>query len=322
MSFFDSRKYNLFVSYSACNTTASSANHLDKQRIVVPLVAMNARSLFYALSPKFRFLVRRIYYFPVDLFMTLSGKRHPLQPPKGMIYTGSGDFIQQGQRHLQYLIRYAGLLPEHHILDVGSGIGRTAVALTSYLSNSGTYHGFDVVQSGVSWCIKHITAQFPNFNFTYVPLKNDLYTSEGQPANHFIFPYADNSFDRCVLMSVFTHMSVDEIAHYISEIFRCLKPGGICMATFFVFDEDTLLRMKNGETDMQFQSDHGHYWLMNDQVIAANICIEQAYLHQLLTASGFCVDRQVNGYWRDFSKQQVEIDYQDIMVFRKPVDVS
>ncbi|MES2431542.1 MAG: class I SAM-dependent methyltransferase [Bacteroidota bacterium] len=277
---------------------------------------MNKRKLFYSLSPKFRFFVRRLYYFPTDSLNGILKRRHPLEPPKGLIYTGAGDFLLHGKKHLNYLITLADLKPSHRVLDIGSGIGRSAVALTSYLNSNGSYEGFDVIKLGVDWCKKKITTTFPNFHFTYVDLKNDLYRSTGDNAAKFIFPYKENEFDTILLMSVFTHMSLDEIDHYLKEINRVLKPNGKCLFTCFYFDEDTLKLMKERATDMLFEVDKEHYWLMDKNVTSANICIEKDHLKKMVEKNDLMLDKNVDGYWRNFNLKN-ENDYQDIWVIMK-----
>lgn len=239
-----------------------------------------------------------------------------MEPPKGLIYTGAGDFILDGKKHLSYLINLAGLKPSHRVLDIGSGLGRSAIALTGYLSSSGSYEGFDVVKSGVNWCSKKITPDFNNFRFTYVDLKNDLYKSTGNDAAQFIFPYKDNEFDMVFLMSVFTHMSLDEIGHYLSEIHRVLKPTGKCLFTCFYYNENTLKRMAERSTAMVFEINKGHYRLMDKKVKSANICIETGYLKNMIDRNRFSTEKTIEGYWKNFNIQ-IGNDYQDIFVIKK-----
>ena len=78
------------------------------------------RKLYYFLPPAWRFLARRLYYLPVDLYEGWSGRRDALTPPRGLIYTGSGDFRAQGEKMRNDLIELAGLQPHHRVLDVGS----------------------------------------------------------------------------------------------------------------------------------------------------------------------------------------------------------
>src|SRR5262249_6440676 len=49
----------------------------------------------------------------------------------------------------------------------------------------------------------------------------------------FVFPYADASFDFVFLTSVFTHMLPAEVAQYLREVRRVLRPAGRCPAAFF-----------------------------------------------------------------------------------------
>lgn len=80
------------------------------------------RKIYYALSPQMRFLARRIYYFPIDCFDGITGKRDRLTPPKGLIFIGSGDFREQGERLLGILRQYGAVTPQSHILDVAAAL--------------------------------------------------------------------------------------------------------------------------------------------------------------------------------------------------------
>ena len=86
------------------------------------------RNLYYSLSPDNRLLVRKLVYFPVDLLNSIIKKNKDLIPKKGDIFIGSGDFVKQGKHQLDLLKQYANLQADGKILDVGSGIGRTAFA--------------------------------------------------------------------------------------------------------------------------------------------------------------------------------------------------
>ncbi len=48
-----------------------------------------ARDFWYGLTFKQRFLFRRLYNLPLDLFDRISGRTHKYVPPRGLIYTGS-----------------------------------------------------------------------------------------------------------------------------------------------------------------------------------------------------------------------------------------
>ena len=235
------------------------------------------RQLYYRLTPRQRLLARKLVYLPADLYHRLFGKAQSDQrPPRGDIYVGPGDFVAIGNNQVTQLRQYLDLQPTDAVLDIGSGIGRTALPLTRYLSDAGSYEGFDVVEKGVEWCRKHITAEHPNFRFTYVALGNDLYNDSTRRASEFTFPYGDGSFDAAFLFSVFTHLSVAEIGHYLTEIDRVLRPDGKCLATFFLYN-DSNAALISTQAGFQFPHQRDGYRLLDERVTSANIALERKY---------------------------------------------
>ena len=276
---------------------------------------MDLRQLYYALSPELRRTARRVYYAPLDIWDTFSGKRSALQPPRGMIFTGSGDFRQQGQEFLQYFKTLGNLQPHHHVLDIGSGIGRMAIPLTQYLNEKGRYEGFDIVKEGVAWCQKNIATKYPNFHFQQVSLKNDLYSNEGDSAAYFTFPFSDNSFHFSFLTSVFTHMLPEQVDNYLKEITRVLKKDGRCLATFFLYDEAILERIQ-GKGAFSFQYDFGHYRLMDETVQSANVAFDIDYLIKMAARHGLQIIDIHHGFWSGLPKSAC-LNFQDIVIFEK-----
>lgn len=273
------------------------------------------RKLYYKLSPFMRIVVRKVFYFPFDVWKKITGARHKYEPPKGDIYIGSGDFIEQGIHHLELLKNHLRLKPEDAVLDVGSGIGRTAVALTEYLTIKGRYEGFDVVEKGVRWCNTKIKKDFPNFNFIYVPLHNDLYNDSKVKAEKFKFPYPDNSFDKVFLFSVFTHMSVTEIANYLCEIKRVLKPEGLCLSTFFIYTTKNEEMIANNNHFM-FPINKGDYRLMSNIVKSANIALKDVLLDKLIVQAELERLKTIDGSWKKDIFKHKDNDFQDIVILK------
>lgn len=278
------------------------------------------RHIWYSLSPGQRAITRRLYYLLPDIFDRLTNRRHKYVPPRGYIFTGSSsgskDFIAQGIHQLNILKEFISLKPDEHVLDVGCGIGRTAVALTNYLGSEGKYDGFDAVEKGIQWCKRKITKDFPNFHFSYVPLYNDLYNQSGLDAGKFIFPYPGNSFDKVFLFSVFTHLQINEIENYLKEINRLLKPGGKCLATVFVYDENNeafIAKRKN----FGFPVKMNGYRLMNSRVKSSNIALREATLNNLIESSGLVKEKFLDGFWKNHGEEAKQIEYQDILVLKK-----
>ena len=270
------------------------------------------RKVFYSLSIPMRYNVRRIIYLPIDLFR----KKNSLVPPKGLIFTGSGNYLETGETFLSYFIKYGQITPESAILDIGSGIGRMAVPFTDFLSKKGSYEGFDIVKKGVDWCTKNISSGFPNFNFKLIPLKNDLYNhSTNEKAADLKFPYKDEQFDFAFLTSVFTHMMPDAIDNYLTEIHRVLKKDKIGFATFFILDE----KSKKAMSEMgrkNFPHDFGNYALMDKKVKEANVAYQKKYLFDLLKSHNFEITNFFRGNWSGIESGELN-EHQDIIIIKK-----
>jgi ubiquinone/menaquinone biosynthesis C-methylase UbiE len=273
------------------------------------------RNFYYSVPPSWRLILRRVYYFPIDIYEGITGKRSKLTPPKGLIFTGSGDFVKQGELFLNHFIQLGGLKPSDAVLDIGSGMGRMAVPLTGYLNAKGSYQGFDIMPDAVEWCKKNISTQFANFNFTCVPLSNSLYTNSGEDPSKFNFPYANKQFDFVFLTSVFTHMMPDDVTKYLHEINRILKSGGVCFATFFYLDEQAKKYMEN-QVKPFFPHSFNQYYLHNLKVPEANIGFTPQFLSNALQTTHLQIDRIHPGWWSSRPKSE-SVDFQDIIIFRK-----
>lgn len=235
-------------------------------------------------------------------------------PPRGMIYTGGGDFRETGERFVSYFKEHGGLQPTDHVMDIGSGIGRMAIPLSKYLDDDAQYYGFDLVPTGVEWCQKNISKQHPNFEFLHIDLENDLYTSAADKADEFVFPYGNESVDFVFLISVFTHMIPSEMSHYLDEIHRCLRPGGRCFFSCFTYDEVDRL---SANAKFSFPYTYDHYALMNDKVVSANVAFERQYLSACFDRSGLTLVSEHRGSWAGGNPDS--LDFQDIIVLRKEV---
>jgi SAM-dependent methyltransferase len=135
-----------------------------------------------------------------------------------------------------------------------------AEPLTGYLSEAGSYDGFDVVPEAIEWCVENISSKHPNFRFRHVDVSNRAYNPQGSlDPRQFTFPYADESFDFVFLTSVFTHMLPTEVRHYLGEIRRVLRPGGRCLATFFLLNEKSLSATRDGRASRRFAHEGDGY---------------------------------------------------------------
>ena len=180
-----------------------------------------------------------------------------LIPPNHLIELigggGPEGYKTVGRDFLEIFREYGGLKPTHRILEVGCGCGSMAMPLTSYLT-TGSFEGFDIVPESIRWCQENITPRWPNFTFQHSALFNFFYNPEGRiQAKNYRFPYPDDSFDLTVLISVFTHMLPDDLAHYTREIARTLRPDGTALITFFILNEESLRLQDMEDSQVRFQ---------------------------------------------------------------------
>jgi SAM-dependent methyltransferase len=82
-----------------------------------------------------------------DLNDKFTGKREPGTPPRRLNISGGGSFRALGEHNLLLCRTHGQLQPDDAVLDVGCGIGRTALPLTKFLSPPGHYIGIDVIDS-------------------------------------------------------------------------------------------------------------------------------------------------------------------------------
>jgi SAM-dependent methyltransferase len=168
-----------------------------------------------------------------------------LVPPQDLNPVKGGHYREIGEDCAGYCRTFCGLAPDHRILDLGCGAGALAVALLGYLSPSGSYAGLDVLPDVVAWCRENITRHFPNFRFQVADVANRNFNRAGSLSpSEYRLPYPDASFDVVHLRSVFTHMGPREVDHYLREIARVIVPGGRCMSTYFLLNQESLDMMR------------------------------------------------------------------------------
>lgn len=201
----------------------------------------------------------------------------------------------KGQRQFMGLFReLCDLKPHESVLDIGCGLGTFAVALTQYLNKSGRYEGIDVGADRIKKCRHKITRAFPNFRFQAADLYNESYNPTGHfKASEYRFPYEDASFDFVFARSLFTHMLPDDVANYVLEIARVLKPNGRCLVTFFLINDKTS-RMQ----DQKFPFDFGIYRVRRTDVPELAVSYQEPHVRALFAEHGLRIVEPIRlGTW-------------------------
>ncbi len=243
----------------------------------------------------------------------------PDRPPRHLafVYGFDPDFDRVGDEFLDYFRRLCGLLPRHHVLDIGCGIGRCALPLTTYLSDAGGYCGFDIREDGIAWCKEHMEARFPHFRFQHVDLANATYRPGGKTEpDHFRFPYSDDSFDLVFSKSVFTHLRAPVVRSYVQETRRVLKPGGKSLHTFFLLTDESREGQANGRAQFDFR-----YPVRDGATVSRSepekaIAFEESAVRAWYRDAGLTIEEPIRyGQW---SGRPDGLSGQDIIIAVKP----
>ena len=259
--------------------------------------------------------VKHLYLGVLD-FSDAAARRRNMTPPRSMNFVGDGDFSAVGIEFRDLFTEYGGLKPEHRVLDVGCGIGRMAVPLTSFLSADGEYQGFDIVRNGIEWCQKNISPRYPNFHFRHIDIHNDDYNPHGVlQASNYKFPYENSSFDFVFLTSVFTHMFPPDMENYLTEISRVLKKKGKCFITFFLMNEESESFIRKNLSTRNFIYEIDGCFTTTMENPEAAIAFPERYIRESFVECGLSIDEPIrHGSW---CGRSTFLSYQDILIATK-----
>lgn len=259
----------------------------------------------------FRRTARTLRLMMLDAADALLGRRKDLVPPRTAIQSiGGSDFEAIGRHLTEVAVGIGGLQPEQRIVDIGCGCGRLAVPLTRYLSR-GEYSGFDIDRPAIRWCQKHIERRFPNFHFTHADVRNGHYNASGAiEPERFGFPYASSSVDLVFAASVFTHLTREAVRHYLHETHRVMKPGGQCVASFFLIDTESLAKIQAGRTEPRFRIVDGDTAVQLTDDPEAAIAFSETSVRAMFEEADLDVTAVHTGGWRE----RAGVTYQDLVV--------
>jgi SAM-dependent methyltransferase len=123
------------------------------------------------------------------------------------------------------------------VFDFGCGCGRVARQLIQQHQQPERYLGIDLHAGMVRWCKEHLTPLAPQFAFLHHDVFDDSFNpGEGKPRIAPL-PVGDKEFTLFNAISVFTHLTEDQAAHYLSEAARILSDDGVAHMSFFLLDK-------------------------------------------------------------------------------------
>jgi SAM-dependent methyltransferase len=109
-------------------------------------------------------------------------------------------------------------------------------------------------------------------------------------------------------------MLPDGVEHYVSEVARVLKPGGRCLISMFLLNEESLAWLAAGRGRARFDHDFGDYrvWLVEKPEAVVAYTVE--YVRDVFRRHGFTPRQPDYGRWAGPNRSLTNTDGQDVVV--------
>lgn len=256
-------------------------------RKLVPSTAVLSRSpLFYPFSV--------INDWTVGTACRLIAKRR-FPPLRYISRTGCNDIISpyffyltHGVNFWLYAFAQGWASLNSRIVDIGSGCGKSAVALRDfeYMGERfrGQYFGFDVDAEMIRWCQRN----FDPRHFSFRPIDNysAVYNPDGSANTSIRLEGCDdNSIDLVMSQSLFSHLLERDVLAYVKESARVLRTGGIMAMTFFCMDDLRTLSLLGGRWRFEHRRDAAY--IENERYPEAAVAYDKSWMEQVCREAGF-----------------------------------
>jgi len=130
--------------------------------------------------------------------------------------------------------------PEQYemVFDFGCGCGRAARKLAlARAPMPQRYVGIDLHAGMIAWAKTNLGSRLPNFDFVHHDVFNPGFNPNPDLPRSAPFPVDDSSVTLLIAWSVFTHLVQEQAEHYLDEVARVLRPDGVMIATWFLFEK-------------------------------------------------------------------------------------
>jgi len=174
-----------------------------------------------------------------------------------------------------------------------------------------------VINGHVTWAAQHLAPVAAGFTFAHLDVINDRYNPKGTVAPESArFPARGAQFDFCCLFSIFTHFYKEDIQHYLYEIRRVLKPGGLVVATWFLYDDERLPKAIGSPVyPMAHRLDEVTIYKEPSDPLRA-IAFDENHVRTIVKNAGLEVVRIDRGKWAG----EEAVEFQDFVILRRPED--
>jgi SAM-dependent methyltransferase len=176
------------------------------------------------------------------------------------------------------------------VFDWGCGCGRLARQLIQQRTRPRRYVGVDLHRGMIEWCRRNLEPHAPGFQFFHHDVYEMAFNPGPEKARWLPFPVEDASFSLAIAWSVFTHVSQEHATEYLREMRRILRPTGMLVSTWFLFDKG----------DFPMMQDFQNALFINDINPTNAVIFDKAWLRETLHAVGLdlvgAVPPAIRGY--------------------------
>lgn len=228
---------------------------------------------------------------------------------------------------IEIIQRHVPLTPAMDVLDIGCGVGKLAVALKEFKSEDTRYVGFDIDKPRMDWCNETLGPRISNAEFMFIDVYNSAYKRAGKrKGSNTQFPLDDDSFDFVYAHSVFSHMNAPDIANYMHEIKRVMRPGAWAYLTCLLVDRETVDYFKIAEDPLHRSmvpvGKMNNWWYASKaKFVEQCIAVNKGWMLRQADEAGLVVEKVVRGNWRRDNPEggnEIYKNMQDILVIRNP----
>ncbi len=222
------------------------------------------------------------------------------RPEDSAIQSVGGGYEAVAQEYLTYMIELAGLAPGARVLEVGCGIGRMALGLSAYLAEGGSYTGLDVMQPALEVARSTFRAHpvASRFVFRHLDVYNGWYNPAGTMSARDVqlAQHVEGPVDFIFMTSLLTHLFPPDMAHYLEQCRRVLRPGGTVLATSWIMDDRTKAATRAGRAAIPFRELSG-YWVESEANPEGALAHEESTLLAAIADAGLRIVRRIPGFW-------------------------
>lgn len=191
---------------------------------------------------------------------------------------------------------YPDFAPDRYtsVFDFGCGCGRVARQLILQVPRPSRYVGVDVHPAHIAWCRENLQPAAPGFEFHHHDVFDKLVNAGADKAEVLPFPVSDESVTLFESLSIFTHIVERQLAFYLREAARVLRPDGEMNASFLLFEKADFPVLDSGRNALY----------IDDSYPPAAVHYDREWLQQSLSTAGLSVVRiaqlpETRGYqWR------------------------